>query len=123
MKAVVCEKLGPPECLRLRDIDMPSPAEGEVQIRIEACGINFPDLLIIEGKYQERPSLPFIPCGEVAGTVAALGASVSNFSVGDTVMAVTYKGGLAECINVKAETVISRPAAMPPRIAAGFPGT
>ena len=122
MKAVLCEELGPPECLKLRDIDIDAPAAGEVQITIEACGINFPDLLIIEGKYQERPPLPFIPCGEVAGTVAAVGESVSHVAVGDPVMAVTYKGGLAERINVSADAIIPRHAFMPAQAAAGFPG-
>lgn len=122
MQAVLCEELGPPESLRLREIDIAPPAADEVQVRIDACGVNFPDLLMIEGKYQERPPLPFIPCGEVAGTVCAAGKSVSGLKVGDPVMAVTYRGGLAERINVKADKVIRRPASMPATEAAGFPG-
>ncbi|TXS89497.1 NADPH:quinone oxidoreductase family protein [Parahaliea maris] len=122
MKAVLCKELGPPDSLQLREIDIDPPAADEVQIRIDACGINFPDLLMIEGKYQERPPLPFIPCGEVAGTVCATGGSVSSFNIGDPVMAVTYRGGLAERINVRADSVIRRPASMPATVAAGFPG-
>src|SRR5690606_24180733 len=93
-----------------------------VQIRIEACGINFPDLLIIQGEYQERPELPFIPCGEVAGIITAVGENVSTFKPGDAVMAITYRGGLAEYINVAASQVHRRPANMAAETAAGFPG-
>jgi NADPH2:quinone reductase len=122
MKAVVCEQLGPPEALRLRDVDIPPPGLNEVQIRIEACGINFPDLLIIQGKYQEQPELPFIPCGEVAGVVEAVGAGVLGYKPGDAVMAVTYRGGLAEFVNVPAAQVQHRPAGMSAQAAAAFPG-
>jgi len=122
MKAVICERHGPPEALQLVDLDIAPPEPGEVQLRIEACGINFPDLLIIAGKYQEQPPLPFIPCGEVAGTIAAVGAGVDTFSVGDPVMAITYTGGLAEFVNAPVGQVYQRPADMPARVAAGFPG-
>lgn len=122
MKAVICERHGPPETLRLVDLEIAPPGPGELQLRIEACSINFPDLLIIAGKYQEQPPLPFTPCGEVAGRVSAVGAGVDNFSVGDTVMAITYTGGLAEFVNVRVGQVYHRPENMPARIAAGFPG-
>ena len=122
MKAVICERHGPPESLRLIDLDIAPPGPGEVQVRIEACGINFPDLLIIAGKYQEQPPLPFVPCGEVAGRIATVGAGVDTFEVGDPVMAVTYTGGLAELVNAPVGQVYHRPADMPARVAAGFPG-
>lgn len=122
MKAVVCETLGPPDSLHLRTIDLPPPSEHEVQIGIEACGINFPDLLMIEGKYQERPPLPFTPCGEIAGTVVATGSAVSSFAPGDKVMAITYLGGLAERINLRPSKLIARPESMPATLAAAFPG-
>jgi len=122
MKAVICERFGPPEALRLAEIEIAPPRPGEVQVRVEACGINFPDLLIIAGKYQEQPPLPFVPCGEVAGRIAAVGEGVDGFSVGDPVMAITYTGGLAEFVNARVGQVYHRPAVMPARIAAGFPG-
>jgi len=122
MRAVVCEHLGSPETLCLRDFDIGPPGPDEVRLRIEACGINFPDLLIIAGKYQDQPELPFIPCGEVAGTVESVGANVEEFKAGDAVMAITYTGGLAECVNVNSARVHRRPAGMSAITAAAFPG-
>ena len=122
MKAVVCEKLGPPENLVVRDIE-PAPLQAsQVQIRVAACSINFPDVLMIAGQYQERPELPFVPGGEVSGTVSAVGRGVDGFAPGDNVMAVTYRGGLAEMVNADSTSVHRIPAGMSRIVAAGFSG-
>ena len=120
MKAVMCETFGPPETLVLRDVEDPQPKKKQVRIAIEACGVNFPDTLIIENKYQFKPELPFAPGGEVAGVVEAVGEDVTETKVGDTVMAMTLHGGFAEKIVVDEAALLRRPASMPGHIAAGF---
>lgn len=122
MKAVVCEKLGPPEDLVVRDVEPAPLRAAQVQIRVAACSINFPDILMIAGQYQERPELPFIPGGEVSGTVSALGSGVDGLAPGDGVMAVTYRGGLAEMVNADSASVHRIPAGMSRTAAAGFSG-
>src|SRR5678809_1708181 len=87
MKAVVCEALGGPEVLALRDVpDPPPPGSGEIQVRIGARGVQYVDVLMLAGKYQFRPEPPFIPGGEAAGVVVAVGPDVVDFNVGDRVM-------------------------------------
>ncbi|WP_204115244.1 zinc-binding dehydrogenase [Shimia biformata] len=120
MKAILCEEHGPPELLKLRDIDAPDPGKGAVRIRVDACGVNFPETLIIQNKYQFKPDLPFVPGGEVAGTIDAVGEGVTGFEVGDKVMAMSLTGGFAEQIVVDAISVRKRPDTMPGEIAAGF---
>ena len=77
MKTVLCHEFGPPESLKLETLDRPTPGPGEVLIDIKATALNFPDVLMIEGKYQSQPPMPFSPGGEVAGTVGAL-AAITN---------------------------------------------
>lgn len=96
MQALICEKHGPPEELVLRDMPIPQAGEGEIQIRVHASGLNFPDSLIIQDKYQMKPPLPFAPGGELAGIVTATGAGVTHFKAGDRVAALTNWGGFAE---------------------------
>src|SRR5689334_5058763 len=110
MKAVVCGAYGPPEQLRVAEVEQPAPGPGQVAIRVEACGVSFPDALIVQGKYQVRPPLPFTPGSEVAGTVAALGTGVRDVAVGDRVMAFTSTGGFAEYALAGAEAVVPLPA-------------
>ena len=81
MRAVLCTEFGPPGKLIITDIPVPEPARGQVRIKVEACGVNFPDTLIIENRYQYKPNLPFSPGGEVAGVIDALGDGVEDFSV------------------------------------------
>lgn len=95
MQALLCEAFGPPEGLVLREVPVPQPGEGEVLIRVHAAGLNFPDTLIIQDKYQIKAPLPFPPGGELAGTVAAVGPGVSRLRVGDRVAALTHWGGFA----------------------------
>ena len=96
MKAVLCKSYGPPENLVLEEIDAPSPGEGQVLIDIYSTGMNFPDTLQIQGKYQFQPPFPFTPSSEVAGKVAEVGDGVTDLKVGDRVMAMVGTGGMAE---------------------------
>jgi NADPH2:quinone reductase len=120
MRAILCEELGSPEKLVLRERPDPEPGRGEVRIDVEACGVNFPDLLIIQGLYQIRPPLPFSPGGEVAGTISKIGDGVSGLAVGDRVLALTFYGGFVSRIVVAAEQVTKLPASMDTRIGGGF---
>lgn len=89
----------------LDTIELPEPGSDEVQVEIMACAVNFPDLLMIQGKYQFAPPMPFAPGGEIAGVVRAVGADVSLFQPGDRVVAGTRYGGFAEAMNLPAATV------------------
>ncbi len=112
MKAVLCKQYGPPESLVLEETASLKPAEGQVVIAVKAAGVNFPDLLMIQNKYQFRPPLPFSPGGEVAGTVKELGANVANVKVGDRVIASTGFGGFAEEALAPAARCIAFPSNM-----------
>ena len=120
MKAMLCEKFGPPEDLVLKEVADIIPLAGQVRIATEACGVNFPDTLIIENKYQFKPDLPFAPGGEVTGIVDAVGDGVSQDLLGQPVMCMTLSGGFAEQTLCKAEDLIARPSSMPSTVAAGF---
>ena len=120
MRAVLCTEFGPPEKLVMRDIPVPKPSKQQVRIKIEACGVNFPDTLIIENKYQYKPDLPFSPGGEVAGIIDELGDEVTNYSVGEKVMAMTLYGGFSEYIVVNADALLRIPKEMDSVTAAGF---
>lgn len=109
MKAVLCESYGPPEKLVVKEIESLTPGKGEVVIQMKASGLNFPDTLIIEGKYQFQPDMPFSPGGEVAGVIKELGEGVTHLKVGDRVMAGTGWGGFAEEVIGKATNVFPLP--------------
>lgn len=97
MRAAVCESFGGPEVLAIRDLpDPPPPASGEVQVRIRARGVQYVDVLQLAGKYQVRPEPPFVPGGEAAGEVVAVGAGVTRFRPGDLVMSRLRTGAFAE---------------------------
>lgn len=112
MRAVLSKAAGGPETLVIEDVLDPTPKAGEVVIEVRAVGINYPDTLIIEDKYQFRPERPFSPGAEVAGVVEAVGEGVKNVRKGDRVIAVPGWGGLVERLAVRAETVIPIPEAM-----------
>jgi NADPH2:quinone reductase len=120
MKAMLCEKFGPPEDLVLKEVSDLIPLVGQVRISTEACGVNFPDTLIIEDRYQFKPDLPFAPGGEVTGIVDSVGDGVSQDLLGQPVMCMTLSGGFAEQTLCKAEDLIIRPSFMPSTVAAGF---
>lgn len=120
MKAILCAELGPPEALVFGDVPDPDPAPGQVVIDVEAAGVNFPDSLMIQGRYQFQPPLPFTPGGELAGTVFAVGDGVDTVSPGDRVAAFTLWGAFAERVAVDASAVMPIPDSMPVEVAAGF---
>ena len=96
MKALRTHTVGGPDTLSLDELDSPVPGPGQVRIKVKACSINFPDVLMIQDLYQFKPPRPFSPGGEVAGIVDALGEGVTNCAVGDRVIAMMGNGGLAE---------------------------
>ncbi len=112
MKAVLCKAYGPPESLVIEDIEPLKPGKGQVVISVKACGVNFPDTLIIQGKYQSRPPFPFTPGNEVAGIVKEIGEGVERVKVGDRVMAFTGLGGFAEEVVADAAHLIPMPRGM-----------
>ena len=120
MKALLCKAFGPAETLVLEAVDSPSPKGNEVLIEVQAAGVNFPDTLIIEGKYQFKPPFPFSPGGEVAGVVSTVGDKVAHLKAGDRVMALTGWGGFAEQVAAPAFNVLPVPASMNLTTAAAF---
>lgn len=112
MKAVLCKEWGPPESLVLEDIPSLSPGKGQIVITVKACGVNFPDTLIIEGKYQTKPELPFSPGGEVAGLVKEVGEGVKHLKVGMPVFCLTGFGGFAEEVLAEASVTFPIPPSM-----------
>jgi NADPH2:quinone reductase len=121
MKALVCHAFGPIDSLVYEDVPDPKPVAGQVVIGVRACGINFPDTLIVQGKYQFKPAFPFSPGGEVAGVVEAVGAGVKDVKVGDRVVATHGSGGMAEQFVTDASHVIPMPEGLDFAIAAALP--
>src|SRR5690242_12427328 len=109
MRALLSLQPGGPETLSLEEVPVPQPRRGELVVRVRACAINFPDVLIIEDKYQLKPQRPFAPGGEIAGEVIAAGEGVSGWSGGDRVIAALGFGGLAEQVLVPADRAIPLP--------------
>ncbi|CAN7346264.1 NADPH:quinone oxidoreductase family protein [Pseudomonas sp. LjRoot71] len=120
MKAVLCKAFGPAETLVLEEIASPEAKKNEVLLEVHSAGVNFPDTLIIEGKYQFKPPFPFSPGGEAAGVVTAVGEKVSHLKVGDRVMALTGWGSFAEEVAVPGYNVMPIPASMDFASAAAF---
>jgi NADPH2:quinone reductase len=111
MFASLCRQFGTPDTLVVEEVATPEPAAGEVQIKIAAAGVNFADLLMVAGRYQVKPPVPFIPGLEFSGTVSALGAGVQNWRVGDRVMGAPALGGcFAEYICMGADRLFAVPA-------------
>jgi NADPH2:quinone reductase len=123
MKAVVCEAFGGPEVLHLRELpDPPPPGLGEVQVRIQARGVQYVDVLMLAGKYQFRPEPPFVPGNEGAGEVIAVGEGVTRFKPGDRVMSRHRLGAFAQIGNARADNCNPVPDAMGIEEAAVFGG-
>jgi NADPH2:quinone reductase len=112
MKAVLCKELGPPEKLVVEQVPSPRPGKGQVVVSVKAAGVNFPDTLIIQGKYQFKPEPPFSPGGEVAGVIKELGEGVTGLKPGERVIAASTYGGFAEEMVADADKVIPMPDAM-----------
>jgi NADPH:quinone reductase len=120
MKAVLCKAYGPPESLVIEDVESPVPGPGEVVISVKASGVNFPDVLIIQNKYQVKPPLPFSPGSEVAGVIKAVGENVTHVAPGDEVFAFTVYGGFAQEVKTDAKRLLPIPAGMTFPTAAAF---
>jgi NADPH2:quinone reductase len=120
MRAVVCKSFGPPAQLVVEDVATPELKPGHVRLRVHGCGIGFPDALMMIGKYQVKPELPFIPGTEIAGVVTEVASDVTNVPVGTRVLASAGTGGLAEEAVVSAQSLIFLPDAMTMAAAAGF---
>ncbi|NLY12167.1 MAG: NADPH:quinone oxidoreductase family protein [Gammaproteobacteria bacterium] len=120
MKAVLCKAFGPADTLVVEDVSSPEIKKNEVLLDVHAAGINFPDTLIIEGKYQFKPPFPFSPGGEASGVISAVGEKVSHLKVGDRVMALTGWGSCAEQIAVPFYNILPMPDAMDFTTAAAF---
>lgn len=109
MKALLCKEFGPADKLVLEDVAPPEPGKGQVVIQIKACSANFPDTLIIEGKYQFKPEMPFAPGSDVAGVVTKVGEGVTHTRVGDRVLGVLGWGGFAEEVVADESRLIPMP--------------
>jgi NADPH:quinone reductase len=112
MKAVLCKAFGPPESLAIEEVEPLKPGKGQVVISVKACGVNFPDTLIIQGKYQFKPPFPFIPGSEVAGIIKDLGEGVDTVKVGTPVIAYIGVGGFAEEVLAESAQLIPMPHTM-----------
>src|SRR5262245_6612130 len=120
MRAVLCKQYGPPESLVIEEVPSLTPGPGEVVVSVKAAGVNFPDVLIIENKYQMKPPLPFSPGSELAGVVKTIGEGVNGVAPGDPVMAVTGFGAFAEDVKVERTRLLSIPEGMDFTTAAAF---
>jgi len=112
MKAVLCKQYGPPESLTIEELPSPTPGAGEVVVTVKAASVNFPDVLIIQNKYQFKPPLPFSPGSELAGVVKEVGSGVSGWKPGDRVIAFTTYGAFAEEVKTEAARLLPLPAGM-----------
>lgn len=123
MRALVCNAYGPPESLRIEEVDDPEAGDGEVVVDLHAAGINFPDLLVFAGKYQVRTEPPFIPGYEASGIVSEVGLNVRRLAVGDKVIVTPMGGGFAERIAVNENHAFPLPDLLDFEQGAGFPIT
>src|ERR1700704_498577 len=120
MKAVLCKAWGPPDTLVVEDVPSPAPGKGQLLVSVKASGVNFPDVLLIQNKYQFKPELPFSPGSEIAGVVRQVGEGVHGFMPGDRVMAHIRSGGYAEEAVVDEALLAPVPADIDFTVAASF---
>jgi NADPH2:quinone reductase len=120
MKAVLCKEWGPPDALVVEDVPSPKPGKGQLLVSVKASGVNFPDVLLIQNKYQFKPELPFSPGSEIAGVVKQVGEGVHGFMPGDRVMAHIRSGGYAEEAVVDEALLAPVPADIDFTVAASF---
>jgi NADPH2:quinone reductase len=120
MKAVICKAYGPPESLVVEELEPLQAGAGQVVVSVKACGVNFPDTLIIQGKYQFKPPLPFSPGSEIAGIVKEVGPGVKSVKVGDPVIVFTGHGGFAEEVVAEASQLMPMPPQVDFPLAASF---
>lgn len=120
MKAVLCKQFGPPESLVIEELPSPKAGAGEVVVSVKAASLNFPDVLIIQNKYQFKPPLPFSPGSEMSGLVKEVGEGVVGYKPGDRVIAFTTYGAFAEEVKVEASRLVPIPEGMDYNSAAAF---
>ncbi len=109
MKAILCESWGAPASLQLREVPSPAPGPKQVLVRTRVAAVNFPDALMVAGKYQFRPELPFSPGGELSGEIIALGSEVTQFKIGDKIVGIATYGAYAQEAVIDASNVIPLP--------------
>lgn len=112
MRAVLCKSFGPIDNLVIENIPSLQAAKDEVVIEVKACGLNFPDTLIVQGKYQFKPEFPFSPGGEISGVIKEIGSAVTHLKVGDRVMYGAVFGGFSQEVKAKATAVFKIPAVL-----------
>src|SRR5687768_6996133 len=112
MKAILCKQFGPPDSLVFEEVASPGAGPGEVVVSVKAASVNFPDVLIIQNKYQFKPPLPFSPGSELAGVVKAVGGGVKGYKPGDKVIAFTTFGAFAEEVKTEAARLLPLPEGM-----------
>ena len=120
MKAVLCKAWGPPDSLVVEDLPPPVAEPGKVVVTVKAAGVNFPDTLIIQNRYQHKPPLPFSPGAEVAGVIESIGEGVAGWTVGERVIAQTTYGGFAEQLVAAPDQLIRMPQGMDFPVAASL---
>jgi NADPH2:quinone reductase len=120
MRAVLCKEFGPPESLVVEDVPEPAAGPGQVIVDVHGCGVNYPDFLVIQDRYQFKPPLPFSPGGEVAGVVTEVADDVTGVAAGDRVLAASGWGGMAERVALPAASVIPVPDGVDLVTASGF---
>ncbi|MEB2786032.1 NADPH:quinone oxidoreductase family protein [Algoriphagus persicinus] len=118
MRAMICEEFGSLENLKVGELPDPKPGKNQVLIKVAVCGVSFPDLLIIQNKYQFQPELPYSPGGEVVGEIIELGEKVENLQVGDRVLSLCRWGGFAEKVAVDIDRIFVIPDGIPSEVAA-----
>ncbi len=121
MKAYVCKEFGPVESHKVEEIEDPRAEAGQVVVDVKAAGVSFPDVLIVQGKYQFQPPFPFSPGGEIAGVISEVGEGVVDWKIGDRVIAMTGNGGIAEKVVAFEMTLMPLPETMDFRDGAAFP--
>ena len=121
MKAYVCREFGPVESHKVEEIADPRAEAGQVVVDVKAAGVSFPDVLIVQGKYQFQPPFPFSPGGEIAGIISEVGEGVVDWKIGDRVIAMTGNGGIAEKVVAFEMTLMPLPETMDFKDGAAFP--
>ena len=121
MKAYVCREFGPVDSHKVEEIEDPRAEAGQVIVDVKAAGVSFPDVLIVQGKYQFQPPFPFSPGGEIAGIISEVGEGVVDWKIGDRVIAMTGNGGIAEKVLAFEMTLMPLPDSMDFKDGAAFP--
>ena len=123
MRTVLCRSYGPPENLSMEEVADPVANDDQVIVDVKAAALNFPDVLMVQGKYQSQPEFPFAPGGEISGVISAVGANVTDWQVGDEVFAGCSHGGFAEKIALSPKQLRPKPKSLSFEQASGMTTT